>query len=36
MEPTDQILEAIIKVMAIVVMFICIGLLTKIRNDEKE
>ena len=36
MEPTDQILEAIIKVMAIVVMCICIGLLTKIRNNEKE
>ena len=36
MELTDKIIEAIIKVMAIVVMFICIGLLTKIRNNEKE
>jgi hypothetical protein len=36
MEPTDQIIEAIIKVMAIVGMFVCIGLLTKIRNNEKE
>ena len=36
MEPTDQILEAIIKVMAIVVMCICIGLLPKHRNNEKE
>jgi len=36
MELTDKIIEAIIKVMAIVGMFICIGLLTKIRNNEKE
>ena len=36
MELHDKILEASCKIGAIILICICIGLLTKIRNDDKE
>jgi len=36
MELTDKILETSCKIGAIILICICIGLLTKIKNDEKE